>query len=405
MRQETFTIEGPRDFELDRDRDHPLTFTVTWPEASPAPGLVLVIGGCGGQADTAEGRHRNAREYIVDRCGLAAVSVDYHAQQNRPFNGGAIRIETPEYLQLIGMAAMAGLRVAEFADIAALAAAVGRLGLPYPVRAKIRPGNGETQNFGVIQAMDHLAVIGCLRERRPDFDATRIFALGGSHGGYIGHLMAKMAPGVLAGILDNSSYTQPPPSYLGLGGAAEHVEDFHGVSLNCQTESAWTFDTRHEATFYDRNRDLIRDIAFPPHLRIMADAGKDGLTAVSMIHCEVDELTPPAEKLRHAARLRAIGAPLKLHMVEPHEVDGVVFRKYMHALEASLKRLFERDWSWFQTAGATGSGRWGGSVDYPCVDRGYRFRLLDRHPYVEGEVYPLFDDGGQAAMAKPSVQA
>jgi hypothetical protein len=45
-----------------------------------------------------------------------------------------------------------------------------------------------------------------------------------------------------------------------------------------------------------------------------------------------------------------------------------------------------------RAVGARGSGRWGGTVDYPCVDRGYRFRLLDRHPYVAGEVYELFDE-------------
>jgi len=48
MRQETVMIDGPRDFELGRDRSHPLAYTITWPDTLPAAGLALVIGGCGG---------------------------------------------------------------------------------------------------------------------------------------------------------------------------------------------------------------------------------------------------------------------------------------------------------------------------------------------------------------------
>lgn len=159
MRQETFSIEAPRDFELDRGRGSPLTFTVTWPDAAPAPGLALIIGGSGGPDGTGE-RHRDSREYIVGRCGVAAVSVDYHAQQNRPANGGSINIDKAEYVRLVGMAAMAGFRLTEFADLPSMAAAVGKAKLPYALRATIKPGRDEPQNFGVLQAMDHLAVIG-----------------------------------------------------------------------------------------------------------------------------------------------------------------------------------------------------------------------------------------------------
>jgi dienelactone hydrolase len=396
MHQETVSIDGPRDFELDRDRSHPLTFTVTWPDASPAPGLVVVIGGCGGQAESAEGRHRRAREHIVTHCGLAAVSVDYHAQQNRPFNGGAVNINPAEHLQLIGRVTLAGVRVPDLTDLDALSRALGQIGVTYSARATIRPGHDELQNFGVLQAMDHLAVIGHLLERRPSFDATQIFALGGSHGGYISHMMTKMAPGVLAGVVDNSGYVQPPVSYLGFGDQAEYVADFNGVSLKCQVEGAWSFNNRSDPTFYDRNRDLIRDIAYPPHMQIMARAAADGATAVSMIHCGIDELTPPGDKVRQAARLRALGIANKLHMVQREEVDGVIFKEYTHALAASLKRLFVRDLPWLRAAGARGSGGWGGAVDYPCVDRGYRFNLLGRAPYVTGEVFELFSDDADA---------
>lgn len=384
------TIQGPRDFELDRDRAHPLTYTITWPDASPAAGLVLVIGGCGGEGETSEGKSRNTREHIAAACGLAAVTVDYHCIQTRTWNGGSVHIDAREHYALIGMAAVAGLAVENPTDLDSLTRALGQSGQRVTAYAKIRPGRGEYQNFGIIQAMDHLAVIGHLLEQGAAFDRTRIFALGGSHGGYIAQLIAKLAPGVLAGIVDNSGYTQPPVSYLGIGSRAEFLHNYNGVTFICHVDGAWSYNQRQDPGFYDRNRDLIRDVAYLPHLQIMAGAAEDSALAVSMVNCAYDELVPPDDKQRQAARLNAVGVQTRLQLVRENDIDGVLFKKYVHALELSFKRLFVRDFAWLEAAGAHGSGRWGGSVEYPCVDVGYRFNLTNCAPYVTGEVFDLF---------------
>jgi hypothetical protein len=390
MRQETVTIEAPRDFELDRDRGCPITYTVTWPDALPAPGLVLVIGGCGGEGETSEGKSRNTREFITADCGMATVSVDYHCIQTRAWNGGSINIEAHDHYALIGMAAVAGLPVENAQDIGALARVLSESGQAVSAHARIKPGRGEDQNFGVLQAMDHLAVLGHLIAQGAPFDRTQIFALGGSHGGYIAHLIAKLAPGVLAGIVDNSAYVQPPISYLGMGTRAEYIGNYNGLNLICQVESAWSHNHRQDRNFYDRNRDLIRDTGHPPHLKIMAQAAEGAALAISMVNCAADELISAGEKQRQADFLNAAGVTTRLQIVGPEDIDGVLFREYVHSLGLSHKRLFTRDVAWLREAGARGTGRWGGSVEYPCVDTGYRFGLLDQAPYVTGEVFDLF---------------
>jgi hypothetical protein len=399
MRQETVTIEGPRDFELDRERSHPLVYTITWPDALPASGLVLVIGGCGGEGETSKGKSRNTREYIAANCGLAAVSVDYHCIQTRSWNGGAINIDAREHYALIGMATAARLPVADVMDIDLLAHALGQSGQQVTAYAKIKPGRGEYQNFGVLQAMDHLAVVGHLIAQGAPFDPTQIFALGGSHGAYIAHLVAKIAPGVLAGIVDNSGYTQPPISYLGIGTRAEYLHNHNGVVLICHVEGAWSYNHRRDHNFYDRNRDLIRDVAYPPHLQIMVRAAAGSAMAVAMVNCAVDELVPPDEKQRQADLLNAVGVSAKLQIIHPEDIDGVLFKKFVHSLDLSFKRLFVRDIAWLRKAGARGSGRWGGSVEYPCVDTGYRFGLSGAAPYVAGEVFDLFSRDAMEAAA------
>nr|WP_293383367.1 DUF2920 family protein [Phenylobacterium sp.] len=229
MRQETVTIEGPRDFELDEDRAHAVIYTVTWPDSLPAAGLALVIGGCGGEAETAEGKSRNIREYIAASCSLAAVTVDYHCIQTRTWNGGSINIDASEHYKLIGMASVAGVAVQDVTDIGALTHALGQAGQRVTAYAKIKPGREEYQDFGVLQAMDHLAVIGHLRERGAPFDTTQIFALGGSHGGYIAHMMAKMAPASWP-----ASSTTPAMS------SRRSATSASGVAPNtCTTTMAW----------------------------------------------------------------------------------------------------------------------------------------------------------------------
>jgi hypothetical protein len=404
MRQETVTIEGPRDFELDRDRSHPLTYTITWPEAHPAAGLALVIGGCGGEGETSEGKSRNTREYIAANCGLAAVTVDYHCIQTRPSNGGSLNVDAREHYALIGIASATGLSVADVRDIGLLAQALGQSGQQVTAYAKIKPGRGEYQNFGVLQAMDHLAVVGHLLERGAPFDQTQIFALGGSHGAYIAHLVAKIAPGVLAGIIDNSGYIQPPISYLGIGTRAEYLHNYNGVVLMCHVEGAWSYNHRQDHNFYDRNRDLIRDVAFPRHVQMMASAAIGGAMAVSMVNCAADELVLPEEKRKQAALFNSVGVRTKLQIVNPEDIDGVLFKQYVHSLNLSFKRLFARDVDWLHEVGARGSGRWGGSVEYPCVDVGYRFSQMREPPFVAGEVYDLFSPVAAEcpAMVPPS---
>nr|WP_293383561.1 DUF2920 family protein [Phenylobacterium sp.] len=194
----------------------------------------------------------------------------------------------------------------------------------------------------------------------------------------------------MAGIVDNSGYVQPPISYLGIGSRAEYLHNHNGVVLMCHVDGAWSYNHRRDRNFYDRNRDLIRDTGYVRHLQIMAANAQDSQLAITMVNATNDEVTAPDEKERQAARLNAAGVPTKLQLVQAQDIDGVLFREHAHSLGLSLKRLFTRDIVWLREAGARGSSRWGGSVDYPCVDTGYRFGLTSAAPYVTGEVFELF---------------
>jgi hypothetical protein len=387
MRQETVTLDGPVDFELGRPRTHPLTYTISWPDSRPARGLAILIGGCGGEGETSEGRSRNTREHIVEQCGLAAVTVDYHCIQSRPSNGGAMHFDGRERWMLLGMAVDAGIPLQDIESPEALIEALGLAGGDMSGLATIKPGRGESQNFGILQAMDHLVVLGHLLEHSPGFAPRKVYALGGSHGGYIAQLMAKMAPGVLAGVFDNSGYVQPPMNYLGMTGMAEHTETVAGFDVHCRVESAWSFD-RRDANFYDRNRDLIRDTGFIPHMNVMKAATPRPSTAFSAVVCADDHVVPPKDKTRQLDLLGSRGFPTKLQIVQADEIDGVIFKEFTHAMRVSFKRLCARELAWMMSIGASGAADWPGSVDYDCIDVTYRFERLARAPYMLGSVLP-----------------
>ena len=397
MRNETRRIVGPDDFELGHPREGLLEYTVSWSGKGTAKGLVFLISGFGGDADPEYAR--KLRRHMVDVHGLVAVSVRYHCSRSRPEVGASVRIDAREQILLAGLAAMHGRPVSNPNDIGELAAKLA--GLPEVMAyGEIVPGGGEYQNFGVLQAMDHLAVLGDLLARGPAFDRQRIIAFGSSHGGYIAHLMAKLAPSTFAAVIDNSAYAQPPIHYLGAGRGAEYTCSVGGtLQLHCRTLSGWSFDERGAPNFYGRDNDVLRDAAHPPHLEAMRAAAQGDPTQYLMVISAEDHISPPEAKRRQAAALRQAGFDARLELIGPDQIDGVVFKAPVHGLGASLRGLFDR----MAPLIAEGERRLdveaGSEVVYRCVDRAYRFVHGGREPWVRGEMFDLYP------LAEPAVPA
>lgn len=394
----TRQIEGAADFELGRPRTAPLTYDATWPQDGEAPGVVLVIAGFGGDTDSAYSRA--LRRHIVETTGMAAVSVRYHAFHARPANGGALRMDTAEHARLVGQAMLMGAQVENLADIHALMRALAAKNAPVSPKVWIDPAHGEAQNFGVLQALDHLCVIGDLMENAPPFDARRIVALGSSHGGYIAHMIAKIAPSTLAAIIDNSSYAQPPMCFLAIGDQPELTILYEGLHLHGRVASAWSVSDRGAPNFYDRDRDLIRDLRYPPHLAAMRAAAPDLGTQYFMVNSAVDTVSPPEAKRRQQAALARAGFASELSVIGPNDIDGRLFKTLTHGLDCSLKGLFDRYIGRMVSRDVAPDAVQGSTVVYPCVDRGYRFYHSTTAPYVTGETYDLFADDAEARVAE-----
>lgn len=373
-------IAGAADFELGRDREAGLHYIAALPEG-PAKGLVFLIPGFGG--DTDEAYADSLRRRVVEGRGMIAVSVRYHCFGARPATGARLEVDGRDHLMLLGLAAVHAVTLGDPKDLLDVAKRLQAAGVRTTLRATLKPARGEYQNFGIMQALDHLAVLGRLREQGAAFDERRIVALGSSHGGYIAHLMAKIAPRTLAMVIDNSSYTRPPMNYLGQETSSEYVAPLvDGIVLQCRTQSAWTTADRKAANFYDRNRDLIRDTAYSRHLATARAASSDQGCVYRMVNSSVDSISPPEMKLRQAAALRAAGFDARLLVVEEEHLDGKLFKRLAHGLDASLAGLLDLGLAELAPRETALDADLRAEVSYDCVDVAYRFAHSTSAPYV-----------------------
>ena len=399
MNEEAREIEPPQDFETGQPRGGALRYEVTWPEGR-AKGLVFVIPGFGG--DTDERYAKRLRHHIAKTHGMAVASVRYHCIAARSANGARRSIGERDHLMLVGLAALRGVRIDNPRDLDEVIFKLCAAGEEALIQGVLEPGQGERQNFGLLQAMDHLAALGDMLEHGPAFDPQRVVAFGSSHGGYIAHTMAKIAPRSLAVVIDNSGYVQPPMAYLGIGTLPEVVEVEDGLQFLLHARSAWTVDDRAAPNFYDRNRDLIRDMAFPPHLAAMRTAAGASATRYVMFNAAEDHVSDPGAKRLQAWALQDAGFEADLRVVGKADIDGVIFKRVVHALDASLKTLFDHCAPHIPARSGALDAERGSAVTYDCVDTGYRFTHGAVAPYVSGHAYDLFLGAPRQNRVRPA---
>ena len=156
MKQYSREIEGAQDFELGIPRTSRLTYHCAAPLV-PAKGLVFVIPGFGLDADA--DYNQLVRRDLCARHGLIAVMVSYHACQARP-PAAQLQINMADVHRVIGFLATRKISVSfeEHREDKFLAD-LNAVGIPFTIGATLCPPNGDYQNFGVMQAIDHIRAL------------------------------------------------------------------------------------------------------------------------------------------------------------------------------------------------------------------------------------------------------
>jgi hypothetical protein len=380
MKRWSCSIPGPSDVELALKRPSPILYHGTAPDEQ-ARGLVFIVHGFG--QDTNSEYDLHLREHVARTYRMAAVTVEYHCYRSRPPLGAQINVSPDALFKLEALARQSGIQESFSATRPEdLVEILGRRLLePTEVPAELVPPNGDYQNFGVMQALDHLYVLRHLVEQDVAFDRRRIWLFGSSHGGYLAHLIHKFAPNSFSALIDNSGYTRANHTYLGLG--PEVRIPVGQLTFACNVITRWTFSDVYSPTCFGIAQDLIRQTAFRPHQVESARVSGRGCR-IRMVNLEQDPISPIGAKILQHQGYRKTGFDSELvRLGDPGALPEYV--KSMTHGDVSLKRLLDHFAPTLLDHQSPNplDGELGTELSFDCLEATYRIRHLPQSPGVE----------------------
>ncbi len=355
---QTRQISSCQDFELNVARPTTLHYDIAYPCEGMVDAVVFIIAGFG--EDTNSEYLRKLRHYTAETFNVAAVSVYYHCFYSRPNNGASLEFDDIDIAVLQDVIARYNIDFSEVEEVtkervlehlnrafsqqkdAAVMAASTQVMLPMT----LVPKHGEYQNFGVMQAVDHMNVLLDIAANiaSVSMKIPSVF-IGSSHGGYIAHLCAKIAPQLVDAVIDNSSYVTPPLQYI-VGketniNAPEYLIHYDHLRLHCFVQTLWTTNSR-SPYYFSQDRYRIRDLNDAEHLTEHAKAARKHICYVAY-HSTEDTLASSQEKEEFYRNLQELGFSATLHLADATMVDGRFIKTLEHGMNMSMKELISRE--------------------------------------------------------------
>src|ERR1700733_1506125 len=216
--------------------------------------------------------------------------------------------------------------------------------------------------------MDHLYVLNDIIDSGVGFDENRIFLAGSSHGGYLAHLIARLAPNSILGVLDNSSYTLTNTQFLGQG--SEYHETYGNLMVMHTIFTKWQFISCTLPGFFGPSRALFRDTGYLDHLHAASNKAERKCQFV-MFNTVSDNMSPIDFKRHQLRNLLRAGFAASLDEITEVDMGKGLFKSMGHA-DAPMQKLFAHAFPRF-TDGKTTLDRYRGTeIAFNCVERIYR---------------------------------
>jgi hypothetical protein len=224
----------------------------------------------------------------------------------------------------------------------------------------------EYQSFGLLPAMDHIALIGALLSEYPARH-DRIYGFGSSYGGYIACLMLKLMPNSFHAIVENSGFVSALPDEMAsLEAPGRYWFDANGLRLACVPASPWTQRDPASRCFVSPSVLAIRSCTEPDHYA-------PSQTHLTSYHAAGDRLIPIGDKQAFWAALDG-EVRLRCVTVEDDMIDGRLFKTNAHGMDASLQLLADDGFKGLPVCAeaATTDFSRGSTIELRAIDRTYR---------------------------------
>ena len=365
---ERHEISSCDDFELGIKRSSLLEFHLAYDDSKEAKALLVIISGFGEDSDSSYRTH--LMQAMAEAYDVACISVDYHCIGNRPQLGAKFGLDDIDRAILIRELAKIGitlpidLKIVDNYDKTCVL--LKSLNEEITIRKEsgvlpddfildismtMLPTKNEYQNFGVMQAMDVLNAVLYTKKyiNNAKFEHLPVIMVGSSHGGYLAHMCAKIAPWLVDGVIDNSSYAIFLWKLIGFGKEIDFARFFgcgtgnlyENLNLYFCDKTYWTLDDKSPYYFSDA-REEIRNILNLDHLNVQSSYKKPIYVSY---HCINDtEVASAKDKTELYEALKKLNFDATLHMIKDEsEVDGKFIKSLTHGMGMSYKLLLQRE--------------------------------------------------------------
>lgn len=391
---QTFEIDSCDDVELNIKRTSKLEYRISYDDEKDLKAIVFVIGGYGANANIYF--LDSYRNYIAKNFDVVTINVFYHCFCQRPSDVekySTLADFTKEDLRLmekvlckynIPCDQLANNTVVSHCEyLSEIMTELKMLNrLPYDFEERLSatyiPSDGEYQNFGIMAAIDHINALKDLVKRFPKFaDLPKIYG-GGSYGGYLSLLIAKIAPWYVDGVIDNSGVCLPFLAHI-LGrdmNQGEFVFEGDNNRIYCFVQKYWTRNINSSYYFGDENY-LIRAVLNSNHLKIQASMNNN--TIFISYHSMQDMGAPVQNKIELYECYKELGYDATLYLVkDENDIDGRFIKSLEHGLRMTDKALFRKELpSMLEKLQGRKFDMSKNSITYPCKDKQFIFKDKD----------------------------
>ncbi|EAI9959433.1 DUF2920 family protein [Campylobacter coli] len=388
---QSFEIDSCDDVELGIKRTSKLEYRISYDDEKEIKAIVFIIGGYGANANIYF--LDSYRNYIAKNFDVVTINVFYHCfcarqsidQKYNPklipnkddlerinnilknINLGHLLANEDNFEQIIPFIEQ---RAGEIKQ-AGLVDESQKIGLS----CDFIPPNGDYQNFGIMAALDHINALKDLVKRFPKFaDLPKIYG-GGSYGGYLALLIAKIAPWYVDGVIDNSGSAVPPLIYI-LGremeGGCDYVLNSSHILIQCFLKTHWT-RKENSPYFFNNENYFIRTLLNKDHLILQSEKNKN-IIYVSY-HSKEDPLTPANFKEQTMQILKILGYDVSLNLIDENKIDGKFIKNLDHGCGIPDKALFRKELPlMLEKLQKRKSLMQENSISYPCGKKVFTFK-------------------------------
>ncbi|EAI1423325.1 DUF2920 family protein [Campylobacter jejuni] len=388
---QTFEIDSCDDVELGIKRTSKLEYRISYDDEKDIKAIVFIVGGFGANANISFLDFD--REYIAKNFDVVVVHVFYHCFCQRRSDVekySAITMFTKDdvsnlsqALLEIGVNINVNLENAQQCyellnqNITTLKSQ-GKLAQNYQAKftSTFIPPNGDYQNYGIMAALDHINALKDLVKRFPKLaDLPKIYG-GGSYGGYLSLLIAKIAPWYVDGVIDNSGTVLPLLRYI-IGRDLEQFDFIFNdpnTLIEMFTKTYWTREDENSPYFFANENYMIRSLLNSSHLIIQVNVNKN-IVLVSY-HSSKDEFNTSKDKQTLFLAYKELGYDATLHLIKDEsEIDGRFIKDLNHGMRITDRALFRKELPlMLEKLQKRKSFMQENSISYPCGNKVFTFK-------------------------------